>query len=173
MQLRAVISVKIFIIVWNVIPLELPPLEIRKEDIPQLAGHFLEHFGKSAGTRKKGIQESVLNALVDYSWPGNVRELRNLIECIVSLTDNGQITLSDLPEYISGAQKPRSSQYSKLNGLPFMEAKKEVLQDFEKEYCYNLLKKCQGNISKAAQLAAVSRRTLYRIICPHSLHRSF
>ena len=86
----------------------------------------------------------MINALVDYSWPGNVRELRNLIECIVSLTDNSQITLSDLPEYISGTHKPRSSQYSKLNGLPFMEAKKEVLQDFEKEYFYNLLKGVKG-----------------------------
>lgn len=86
----------------NVIPLELPPLKNRKEDIPLLADHFLEHFGKSARTRKKGIQESVLNALVDYSWPGNVRELRNLIECIVSLTDNSQITLSDLPDIYRG-----------------------------------------------------------------------
>jgi len=155
----------------NVIPLDLPPLKSRKEDIPLLVNHYLDHFGKSAKTRKKEIQESVINVLLNYSWPGNVRELRNLIECIVSLTDNSQITLSDLPEYISGTKKQRSSQYSQLNGLPFMEAKREVLQDFEKEYFDNLLKKCHGNISKAAQLAAVSRRTLYRMISTYSLHR--
>ena len=155
----------------NVIPLELPPLKNRPEDISLLVHHYLDHFGKLSKTRNKNIDDEVINVLVNYLWPGNIRELRNLIECIVSLTDSAEITLSDLPEYITGALKQNHVKYSKLHELPFMTAKNQVVKAFEKEYFENLLGNCAGNISKAAQLAAVSRRTMYRMIHTYDLHK--
>ncbi len=155
----------------NVIPLELPPLKSRKEDISLLVHHYLDHFGKSSKTGKKNIGDEVINVLMNYLWPGNIRELRNLIECMVSLTDSAEITLSDLPEHISGTLKQNHVKYSELHELPFMTAKNQVIKDFEKEYFKNLLGNCAGNISKGAQLAAVSRRTIYRMISTYDLHK--
>lgn len=155
----------------NVIPVELPPLRERREDVPLLVNHYLDHFGKSCNSRRKQVDEEVMNALVKYPWPGNVRELRNLIECVVSLTDDGSITLSDLPGHIMSSVKLKDNQYQKLHELPFMKAKNKVLREFEREYFLNVLKDSNGNISKAAHLAAVSRRTMYRMINTYNLHK--
>ncbi len=154
----------------NVIPIEIPPLRQRREDIPLLVNHYFEHFGKSAKSRKKKLDDGVIKALVDYSWPGNVRELKNLVEFVVSLTVGENVRLADLPEYITSNSGPKKNQYSHIQAPPFLKAKAQVLQGFEKEYFSTLLTKCGGNISKAAQMAGVSRRTMYRMINNYNLY---
>lgn len=154
----------------NVIPIEIPPLRQRREDIPLLVNHYFEHFGKSAKSRKKKLDDGVIKALVDYSWPGNVRELKNLVEFVVSLTVGENVRLADLPEYITSKSGPKKNQYSHIQAPPFLKAKAQVLQGFEKEYFSTLLTKCGGNISKAAQMAGVSRRTTYRMINSYNLY---
>jgi len=86
----------------NVIPIELPPLRDRKEDIPLLAGHFLARFAKRMGKVMSGIDDTVIEKLLAYSWPGNVRQLENTIERAVALSRNDRVTLADLAGPILG-----------------------------------------------------------------------
>ena len=81
----------------NVFPVELPPLRERREDIPQLATHFVEVFARRMGKRIEHIPQAILDAFVSYSWPGNVRELQNLIERAVIRSDNG-VLANPLPD---------------------------------------------------------------------------
>ena len=155
----------------NVIPLEIPPLRQRQEDIPYLIAHFLEKFSK-AGGRKKTVHPDVIEALQEYAWPGNVRELQNLIEHLVSLIEAPTIRLSDLPDNMRSSSNGRAV-LGQNSELPFLEARKRVIQEFESEYLLDLIKKCNGNISKAAQEAAISRRTIYRLINTYNLHKNF
>lgn len=161
----------------NVIPLELPPLRQRKEDIPLFTEHYLQHFGNSSRYRKMKMDDEALQALINYAWPGNVRELRNLIECLVSLTDGSVIKFADLPEYITTSsnngflltRESRNHSFSRFTHLAFQDAKSQVMSEFERAYFSKILKKCEGNISRAAREASVSRRTLYRMIKTHKL----
>ncbi|MFQ5641304.1 MAG: sigma-54-dependent transcriptional regulator, partial [bacterium] len=130
----------------NVIPFEIPPLRERKQDVPLLVHHFLELFGGSKKRKRKTIGPVVMNALTNYSWPGNVRELRNIIECIMSLTDGDkEIQLSDLPHNFMDSNNHKTISCSHLKDLSFLDAKKRLLSDFEKEYFSNLLKDTNGN----------------------------
>ncbi len=151
----------------NVIPFELPPLRERAGDIPLLFDYYLSKFCKSRKLPPKSVGPDVMAALSGYTWPGNVRELKNLAERLVSLLDGDRIGLADLPDYI--IDHKGASSYCPDNYLPFLEARKRRVEDFEKEYIVSLLKQCQGNISKAAELARVSRRTMYRMIRTHNL----
>lgn len=161
----------------NVIPLELPPLRQRKEDIPVFIEYYLQHFGNSSRYRRMRMDEEAMQALIHYSWPGNVRELRNLIECLVSLTDGAVIKFADLPENITAATNngflPSGNcdtpGFSQFTHLTFKEAKGQLVLEFERTYFSKILKKCEGNISRAAREANVSRRTLYRMIKNHNL----
>jgi len=87
----------------SVIPIHIPPLRERKEDIPLLAEHFLDRFNREANRNVDGISPEVLDRLTAYPWPGNVRELENLVERLVVLKHEGKIQTEDLPEKFSGA----------------------------------------------------------------------
>ncbi|MCD6184565.1 MAG: sigma-54-dependent Fis family transcriptional regulator [Deltaproteobacteria bacterium] len=81
----------------NVIPMEVPPLRNRSDDIPELVNIFLDICARQSRTKKKSISNTALEILVDYSWPGNVRELKNLVERLVIMTDGDLIDVSDIP----------------------------------------------------------------------------
>ncbi len=158
----------------NVIPLELPPLRERKADIPLLLQHYLDKFSKLKQSNIE-IAPSAMEALVNYSWPGNIRELKNLVERFVFLLDHDEIRLNDLPDYIVCAEKFVTSSCPTCPlivdvDVPLFKARKTILQNFEREYVIGLLQKHNGNISKAAKLAKISRRTLYRMINDYNLH---
>ena len=154
----------------NVIPLELPPLRTRKEDIPLLVNYYLDKFDNLTKSGRKIIDPSVMDAMLNYSWPGNVRELQNLVERLVSLIEGPRILLSDLPKYITNLARHDSVKRAQRSNPPFLESRKKFLQEFEKGYFANLLKKCNGNISKASNIAQISRRTMYRMINNYNLH---
>ncbi len=84
----------------NVIPLEVPPLRDRKDDIPLLITHFLEKFSKQFNKKIESIDDEAMNCLQNYSWPGNIRELENLLERAVVLNKSGKLTINDFPPYI-------------------------------------------------------------------------
>ena len=146
----------------NVVPIHLPPLRERKEDIPLLVHHSVKKFNPSCTRDIKEFSKDAITCLKRYDWPGNVRELQNVIEQSMSMAEHDIIELKDLPDNILEnnalfIEKPFQS-------LTFKQAKEKFLNQFYERYFNNLIKKHSGNISKAAREADVSRRTIYRIL---------
>jgi len=151
----------------NVITIPLPPLIERKEDIPLLANHYQRHFSKGSKNEVKGISKEAMELMERYHWPGNVRELQNVMERAVSLTDSEIIVPEDLPEYIRN-----HNYFDILKSFPksnYKKAKKDWIDFFEKKYLSSLLKRHNGNISKAAREARVNRKTIHRMLKRHRL----
>jgi DNA-binding NtrC family response regulator len=151
----------------NVVHLRAPPLREREGDVVLLVERFLERFSRAADRDPPVISPDVWQALESYDWPGNVRQLKNLVERIVALNADGRVTASDLPPevrfaHLEGAR--RASGVSGLAHLPYAEAKDSALRSFQAGYLQELLDASQGNISRAAEAAGVSRRTLHRWI---------
>mgnify|MGYP005838412597 CR=1 FL=1 len=124
----------------NVIPIILPPLRQRKDDIPLLADYFLKNICEREKLGERKLLKTTIQTLMNYDWPGNIRELKHIIERAAVLADTFYIT----PEYID---------------LPKVSAK--TLKQIEKEEIERILKDCDGNISKAAKLLGIDRKTLY------------
>ncbi len=138
----------------NVVPMTIPPLRQRKEDIPLLVQHFLE---KHAGPGQKKIAPEAMDVLVAYEWPGNVRELENIIERIVVLSCADTISPGDLPSSLKSTSKVEQIKQGVLNGrISFDDAER----DFEQDIILEALKKANFVQTKAADLLGISRRIL-------------
>jgi two-component system response regulator GlrR len=135
----------------NVIPVHIPPLRERKEDIPLLINHFLTDFNKELGKQVEGFSPAAIQKMMTYQWPGNIRELKNKVKQAMVLTRNNVITAEDLFFHVPVSSNKFQS---------FKEAKRE----FEKEYISQVLRICQGNISQAARLAKKDRKDFYDVM---------
>ncbi len=151
----------------NGVSICLPPLRDRPADIAPLARHFLESCPDRARKNVSGISSAALLILQNYPWPGNVRELKNAIWRAVSLTESNQITPLDLPAEL--LQAPDS--HPRLVGS-FQEAKRHVVDQFERTYLEQLLAATEGNVSRAARQAGMKRSALHRLLRKHKrVHR--
>ncbi len=139
----------------NVVPIELPPLRQRREDIPLLVRYFLEIFNREFGKEIKDITPEAMESLVNYRWPGNVRELRNVIERLVALTKEGIISHKRLPLDILLAVTTGESNMGE-EGLLLKEAREQ----FEKQFILGVLEKVEWNQTEAAKILGVHRNTL-------------
>ena len=139
----------------NVIPLTMPPLRERKDDIPLLVDHFLAKFKKAGGAEK--VSEDALGLLMEYPWPGNVRELENIIERAGALSEGGIITPEHLPPemYPGGRQASVAAEYLSDEGID-LEGR---LDGIEKEYLQKALEKTGGVKTEAASLLGLSFRS--------------
>jgi DNA-binding NtrC family response regulator len=143
----------------NVIPIDLPPLRERREDIPLLVQRFIEHFCSTHKLDLKTVSTQVMKALMAYDWPGNVRQLENIVERMVALT--GKRT-GILPADLPGEIQNRDS----LNFVPLIEIPEEginfqnVVTDMERELIIQSLRKTNGNKKLAAKLLNLKRTTL-------------
>ena len=135
----------------NVIPLRLPPLRERKEDIPLLAGEFLKKFNEKLNKNIEGFTEKGIEKLMVYHWPGNIRELENKIEYTVIMTSRKVIDADDI---LISFKKP----VDRFN--TFKEAKAE----FEKEYITTVLKINKGNVKASAEMAGKERKDFYNYL---------
>lgn len=138
-----------------VLPLTIPPLRERVEDIPILANHFIRKYSDGRDLR---LSSSAIRTMQNYSWPGNVRELENLMQRLVILARNNEISKSDLPPYIQLNTKDSVTQFVNLprTGAP--------LKEVERQAIMQALLLSSGNITKAAKLLTVPRHILaYRI----------
>ncbi|MTV49979.1 PAS domain S-box protein [Heliobacillus mobilis] len=156
----------------NVIPIHLPPLRERQEDIPLLVEHFIGKIARNLDKKIEGISREALAMLMEYPWPGNVRELENIIERVVTLTDHGQIGLSDLPVYLREAGK---SSMPSLLGEPSVVSKREsepiknvvddslpallTWEEYEKEIIALALKK-HGSFNAAGKALGLTHKTI-------------
>lgn len=141
----------------NVIPLHVPPLRERKEDIPILANEFLQRFAKEQNLEEKKITPEAMEILVNYSWPGNVRELRNIIERLVIMTRESVITREDVTRSLKGATSP-PTDLTDLFNLDLKEAKEK----FEQQYLAHKLAQFGENISRTAEAIGIERKYLHR-----------
>ncbi len=135
-----------------VVPIEVPALRDRGEDVALLARHFLEQASHRFGRRPKPLGPGTLEALSAYRWPGNVRELKNLMERLMILSPNSEILPEDLPPEFrreSGALPPDATL-------------REAREDFERRYILTTLRRCRGNVTRAAEALAIERSNLYR-----------
>ena len=138
----------------NVVPLTIPPLRKRKEDIFLLVQHFLD---KHAGKGKKKIAPEALDILASYEWPGNVRELENIIERVVVLSSSDSVGADDIPSFLKSSSQVELIKRGVLNGrVSFEDAERE----FEKDILLDALKKANFVQTKAADLLGISRRIL-------------
>jgi two-component system response regulator HydG len=137
----------------NVVPLTVPPLKERREDIPLLADHFLAIFREKNRKPVKAISGKALDLLARYDWPGNVRELENCIERAVILARDEAIVPADLPPQIQ--QQPQTSDEAAL-GLPYGIS----LDQMEKALILKTLEETGGNRTRAAEILGINRRTL-------------
>ena len=141
----------------NVIPIEVPPLRQRPDDIPLLVQHFLDVMHQERGTRVDSISEEAMALLCRHDWPGNVRELENLIERLSVLRGEGEIRVEDLPANLR--ERPPVALAAPSvpeTGLDF----REVVDQFESELIRQALEQTQGNKNRAAQLLGLNRTTL-------------
>ena len=145
----------------NVMPIELPSLNSRTEDIPLLIDYFKQKLSEINGVQQPKIDINN-NSLYTYEWPGNVRELRNLVERISILSDNESKT--HISKLIEDILNPTSSSFSNKDLLEksFSSPLKEARKHFEKEYLVTQLKKNHGNISKTADFIGMERSALHR-----------
>ncbi len=150
-----------------VIPVILPVLKSRSDDIPLLAMHFLAHFNKKNNKKVLGISDDAVENLRKYSWPGNVRELKNIMERLVVLKENEEISIEDLPKKIIKNCDCFTSPQIKLedDGICLSTA----ITDFEKALILQSLEKSKWVKNKAAKLLKVNRTTLVEKIKRHHL----
>jgi DNA-binding NtrC family response regulator len=141
----------------NVIPIDLPPLRARGNDILLLAQNFIADLAQRFGKSVTGLAEPAARRLLTYPWPGNVRELRNVIERAVALTAHDRITVQDLPESL---QKPGGDL--PLTGAPLDPLSLLPLAEMERRYIDQVLDQVGGNRTLAARILGVDRKTLYR-----------
>lgn len=141
-----------------VVPLKLPPLRERKDDIPLLTDYFLSKYAAKTGMEKHKIDSKTMKTLIDYQWPGNVRELENLIERMIVMNRTGFISEDELPDRIRSRPE--------MIGKVIMELPEEGinLENLEKELILKAYDKCEQNQSKTARFLGITRNTLlYRM----------
>ncbi len=140
----------------NVVPLPIPPLRERKEDIPLLANHFLNKFNIAFNKKVQGFSEKALDVLLRYHWPGNIRELENLTERIVVLSPNDEpIDLKAIPlEILMDSGQDIEDLESKKGGLI------KIREAFERRVILNVLEATKWNQTEAAKILKVNRNTL-------------
>ncbi len=140
----------------HVIPIHLPPLRERKEDIPPLVEHFLKKHNHQMKKNIKRLSPQAMRKLIQHGWPGNIRELENTLECAVAITQEDTIN----ENLILTTKTPSHSQTRPL---------KEAKEEFERDYLTQILEKAGGNISEAAKLAGKYRADLYDLLKKHNL----
>jgi two-component system response regulator HydG len=165
----------------NVIAVNLPPLRDRREDIPLLAQHFLEKYSRRTGKEVRRMTPETLATLTSYEWPGNVRQLENALERAVVLAATDEVTLADLPDEIGGGVRSGRGTLPGFGDpgqaldvvvravadLPYPEAKRRVVRDFDRAYATQQLERAQGNVSEAARRAGLDRSNFRRVLRKH------
>jgi DNA-binding NtrC family response regulator len=137
----------------NVVNITVPPLRERMADLPLLFDHFLKRHSRRIG-RRVAAHPEVVEMLSSHGWPGNVRELENMVERAIALNTSGMLTAADFGEYMT-KKETRSALFS---------GDLVSLEEIERQYISHVIERCNGNMSRAAEVLQIDRRTLYRMM---------
>ena len=137
----------------NVVPVRLPDLKDRREDIPLLAHHFLQHFAQQQGDPPRRFSSEAMRVLMAHSWPGNVRELENAVEHALTMGADETLTPGDLPDGVTAPERDVVEE-ALLDSAS--------LEEIERRYILRVLEKMEGHQLKTAHVLGIDRRTLYR-----------
>jgi transcriptional regulator with GAF, ATPase, and Fis domain len=151
----------------NVFAITMPPLRNRIESIPMLAHHFMEKARTKLNKNIVAIEDRAIKAMLQYAWPGNIREMQNVIERAAVLSHDSMIKLGNLPLVFAENYVEESPEVPDLDSYK-KEREPHVLR-VEKKLIQRYLAEAGGNVSKAAQLANIPRRTFYRLLDKHGL----
>jgi len=157
----------------NVVPIHLPPLRERKEDIEALMEHFIRKFNRKLNRNVEAVSSDVRDIFIGrYDWPGNIRELENLLERLVLFAQGDMITEEELPQEIRFYEK-RVYDTSPLEGQgTFKEVLRKRTEEIEKDMILRVLEECGGNVSRAAQQLGLSRKGLQLKMIRYNLRKS-
>jgi nitrogen regulation protein NR(I) len=153
----------------NVVPIALPPLRDRREDIPVLVRHFIEKYNRRLGKKVERVEDEAMTLLLGYSWPGNIRELENLMERSVLFADEPVIRAHALPEALRdrapAAASPAASfgplaALGGAGGTSMKEIVRQAQAELEKELIARALEETSGNVTRAAKRLQISRKSL-------------
>lgn len=155
----------------NVVPIDMPPLSARRDDIPVLIDYFLDRLSVAGGMSRQDVSDDAVAALQAYEWPGNVRQLRNVVERMLILATEevlDQISADALPAEINGdpSGMSRSDESQAIMSVPLREAR----ETFEKEYLRAQIARFGGNISRTASFVGMERSALHRKLKSLGLH---
>jgi two-component system nitrogen regulation response regulator NtrX len=140
----------------NVIPLHVPPLRERREDVPLLVDHYLGSYCRDNGRREKQLADEAMDACMAHDWPGNVRELRNVMERIAIMEPEEVVGWERLPRAIRGEGGDQLRVTGSFGSL------KEAREAFEREFILKTLREQDGNVSATARALDLERSSLYR-----------
>jgi DNA-binding NtrC family response regulator len=168
----------------NVVEIHLPALRDRRSDLPRLVNHLIHRAIHNPGVT--GVSDEVMSLFESYRWPGNIRELNNCVTRALPFCDTDKITIDALPEGLRAASADRRDpdpdpDTSESSGgisipsvdsdLPFKDAKDQLIEAFEREYLLDLLDRHDGNVSRAARVAHMDRKSITRLMKKHGIKR--
>ncbi|MDY0394998.1 sigma 54-interacting transcriptional regulator [Virgibacillus halophilus] len=151
-----------------VVPLDIPPLRVRKQDIPIIIASKMHQLSKIYGMKEKTIDQEILRMMRRYDWPGNIRELINVLERLLVLTDGNHIATRDLPDFLQDKETEDSFISSDTHLQKYEDVRDVALQE-ERRAIESTLERVKGNKTKAAQLLGISRATLYNKLSRYAI----
>jgi two-component system nitrogen regulation response regulator NtrX len=156
----------------NVLPIHVPPLRERPDDVPLLAEHFVREFAEAEGLGTKELTQGALGVLKSYSWPGNVRELRNLMERAVILGRGSVIDVDDLRDWLVPVTRARIQDDDLQDDDEAPANLREELERRESETILKVLESVRWNVTQAAAQLGVDRTNLHRKMRKYGIHRN-
>lgn len=152
----------------NVIPIEVPPLRKRKDDIPLLVNHFIHETVSINGLQDKQVTEELMNIFINYEWPGNVRQLKNIVERMVVLSEDNILDVKDAPNILLSGVNEIEQHMVDTNYSPSL---KEARDEFEKTFILKALQSTNWNVTQTARMLDMERTYLYRKIKAYDLEK--
>lgn len=152
----------------NVIPIEVPPLRKRKDDIPLLVNHFIQETVSINGLQDKQVTEELMNIFINYEWPGNVRQLKNIVERMVVLSEDDVLDVKDAPNILLSGVSEMEQHVVDTSYSPSL---KEARDEFEKTFILKALQSTNWNVTQTARILDMERTYLYRKIKAYDLEK--
>jgi DNA-binding NtrC family response regulator len=148
----------------RVVPIEVPPLRERRDDIPLLMSNYVDSYARMYRLPKLRFSESAMQLLCSYNWPGNIRELKNCMQYLTCLRLEEPAQPQDLPLLVEEPEKQAAPVTVFVSERPLKEAKRELVSRFEREYLQEVLRQNNGNIAHAARASGKPRRAFFELM---------